>query len=231
MLDPNLDLLQIAAARLRPLLRVVVFVGGCATGLLITDPGAAPVRSTNDVDVIAEIASYAEFVAFSERLRALKFQEDTGEGAPVCRWRHNELILDVMPLDEKILGFSNRWYSGALQAAVEVWLGKGLTVRAITAPWFLGTKLEAFRGRGQGDYFASRDLEDVVTLVDGRVEILAEMKAAPPRLRNYVAAALKELLADTRFLDALPGFLLPDPANQARIGELTGRLRGLSEVV
>lgn len=32
MSHPNLELLGIAAARLRPLLPEIVFVGGCATG-------------------------------------------------------------------------------------------------------------------------------------------------------------------------------------------------------
>jgi len=78
---PNLDLLESAAAKLRPLLPEIVFVGGCATGLLITDPGAAAVRRTYDVDVITEIASYAEYAVFSERLRELGFAEDSREGA------------------------------------------------------------------------------------------------------------------------------------------------------
>jgi hypothetical protein len=79
---PNLDLLEVAAERLRPLLPEIVFVGGCATGLLITDSGAAPVRRTYDVDVISEIASYADYAAFSERLRVLGFMEDSARGAP-----------------------------------------------------------------------------------------------------------------------------------------------------
>jgi hypothetical protein len=51
------------AARLKPLLPEIVFVGGCTTGVLITDPAAAPVRATDDVDVIVEIASYAAYAA------------------------------------------------------------------------------------------------------------------------------------------------------------------------
>ena len=99
MPNPNLELLELAAERLRQLLPEIVFVGGCATGLLIDDPAAAPVRGTYDVDVIAEIASYAEYTVFSERLRALGFKEDSREGAPLCRWIHGALTLDVMPLD------------------------------------------------------------------------------------------------------------------------------------
>jgi hypothetical protein len=106
-------------------LNEVVFVGGCATGLLIDDPGAAVVRKTFDVDVIAEIASYAEYGVFSERLRHLKFTEDTTEGAPLCRWKYLDLTLDVMPLDPRILGFSNRWYEGSLRASQPLVLQNG----------------------------------------------------------------------------------------------------------
>ena len=80
----NEALLAEEAARLAPLLPEIVFVGGCATGLLINDPAAAPVRLTNDADVIAEISSYEEYMKFSERLRALEFSEDRTEGAPTA---------------------------------------------------------------------------------------------------------------------------------------------------
>jgi hypothetical protein len=224
----NIELLEIAAERLRPLLSEIVFVGGCATGLLVTDPGAAPVRRTYDVDVIAEITSYAEYTIFSERLRELGFQEDASEGAPVCRWQYQGLLLDVMPLDAKILGFSNRWYADALRTAAEVRLRRGLTLRAITAPYFLGTKIEAFRGRGRGDYFASHDLEDFITVVDGRTSLLDEVEAASSELRRFIGEAVGALLSEPRFLDALPGYLLPDEANQARIAPLVEKLRALS---
>src|SRR6185437_9873092 len=83
--DPNLPLLEEAAARLAPFLQEIVFIGGVALGLLITDKGAAPIRGTNDVDVIAEIITYADYIAFSERLRAANFKEDEGEKSLTCR--------------------------------------------------------------------------------------------------------------------------------------------------
>ena len=227
---PNLDLLERAAALLQPLLPEIVFVGGCATGLLITDPGAAAVRATYDVDVITEIASYADYVVFSERLRELGFQEDSREGARLCRWQQGDLVLDVMPLDAKILGFSNRWYADALRTSADVLLPGGLTIRAITAPYFLGTKMEAFRGRGQGDYFASHDLEDFVAVIDGRTSILPEVQEAPPELRAFISEGVQTLLAASRFQDALPGYLPPDAASQARIGRLFQTLTELSKL-
>jgi hypothetical protein len=106
MRDPNLDQLIAAAAALRPLLPELVFVGGCVTGLLITDKAAGEPRGTIDVDAIAEITLYSQYAKFGDRLRSLGFREDTSERAPLCRWVQGGMILDVMPLDENILGFS-----------------------------------------------------------------------------------------------------------------------------
>ena len=150
MANPNLQLLTDAAKLLKPILGELVFVGGCATALLITDKAAADVRPTFDVDAIAEITSYAENTEFSDRLRNLGFQEDTSEGAPLCRWRQKTTTLDVMPLDAKILGFSNTWYRPAMDHAEEREVEKGLKIRLVTPVYFCASKLEAFAGRGTG---------------------------------------------------------------------------------
>ncbi len=179
---------------LRPILGELVFVGGAVTSLLVTDEGAGLPRTTLDVDAIAEITSYAEYTAFGERLRALGFSEDTSEGAPLCRWIHSGTILDVMPLDEKILGFSNRWYRAAMEAATTHQLVRDLDIRVVTAPYFLATKIEAFKGRGRRDFLASHDLEDLIFVIDGRSTIVEEAQTetalasrVPPRRNHWIA--------------------------------------------
>ena len=227
MPNRNLPLLISAARLLKPLLDELVFVGGCVTGLLISDPAAAEVRPTYDVDALAEIGSYAEYAALSARLRALGFAEDHREGSPICRWVHGKLVLDVMPTDEKILGFSNRWYKAAMGNAERVKLEKGLIVRVATAPYFLATKLEAFRGRGKNDYVASHDLEDLMAVIDGRPTLLTELRASPEQLQKYVSSEIGNLLRKSEFIDALPGYLLPDASNQKRAGKLLQTLRDI----
>ncbi len=224
----NLVLLENAAGKLRSLTREVVFVGGSTLDLIVTDEGAAPLRATNDVDVIAEITTYTDYVLFSGRLRALGFSEDTREGAPLCRWIHGDLTLDVMPLDKSILGFSNIWYRGALDTARTATLPSGAVIRLITAPFFLGTKMEAFRGRGERDFFASHDLEDFIAVLEGRETIHEEIQAAPPELSNYLAKAAEALLDEPRFLDALPGYLPGDAISQQRVPVVIGRLRAIA---
>ena len=71
-----------------------------------------------------------------------------------------------------------------MDAAVTQRLSRDLDIRVITAPHFLATKLEAFRGGG-GDFLASHDLEDLVFVIDGRSEIVEEVRAETPLLREY----------------------------------------------
>lgn len=227
MKDPNLTLLEGAVRLLQPLLDELVFAGGCATGLLITDPAAGGIRPTKDVDTITEVASYAEYATLSERLRALGLNEDHIEDAPTCRWRYQDLIIDVMPTDERVLGFSNRWYAPAISSARHMDIA-GLRIRLITPTYFLATKLEAFRGRGNNDYSGSHDLEDVITVIDGRPEIIDEVRTAPADVRTYIASEVRQLLSTRTFVDALPGFLLPDSASQGRYALLRERLDALA---
>jgi hypothetical protein len=111
----------------------------------------------------SECQLYVEYMTFGELLHTLGFTEDASEGAPICRWQHGEIKLDLMPLDEKILGFSNRWYKSAMDSAQEFEIGRDVRIRVVTASYFCATKLEAFKGCGKGDYLSSHDLEDLIT--------------------------------------------------------------------
>jgi len=223
-LNPNLSRLADAARKLAPLLDQIAFVGGCVTGLLLTDPAAAPVRPTLDVDAIVAIASYAEFAELETRLRNLGFRQPPTEGSPICRWLSGDLVLDLMPTDASILGFSNIWYRPALEHAQRIRIS-GAEIRLITASYFLATKLEAFHGRGNLDFRMSHDLEDIVTVIDGRAELAGEIRAAPADLQEYLRREFAALLSNRDFLDALPGHLLSDTASQQRLGLVMKRMQ------
>jgi hypothetical protein len=223
-----LEILNLAVERLGPLVEEIVFLGGCAVGLLLTDPAAPPVRVTVDVDVIAEVGSLADYYALADRLRQRGFVEDQSEGAPICRWSAPPVLLDVMPTRSEIMGFGNPWYAGALEAAELVRLPSGMSIRLVTAPYFLATKLAAFASRGTDDYVMSHDLEDVVVVIDGRPQIVEEVAGSEPALHGFLAASLKELAENARFVAALPGFLPGDAASQARQPLLLERIRAIA---
>lgn len=208
MADPNIELLARVAEALGDLRERLVFVGGCATALLITDPAAPPVRATHDVDAVVAIVSLADYHRLGEALRVRGFLQTLEDGEPPYRWTFAGMKLDIMPTDEKILGFSNRWYEPAMRTAETVLLRKGLSIRLVTPVYFVATKLEAFEDRGQGDYFASHDLEDVLSIVDGRPDLVEEMSRAEPGVREYVAGLFTRLILDEGFLNALPGLII-----------------------
>lgn len=102
----------------------------------------------------------------------------------------------------------------------------------MTGVYFCATKLEAFAGRGKRDYQSSHDLEDLIAVVDGRAELalVKEIHARPDDVRTYIASDIAKLLATPAFLDALPGYLLPDQASQARVSILLERLKQIATI-
>jgi predicted nucleotidyltransferase len=93
-----------------------------------------------------------------------------------------------------VLGFTNRWYAQALESAQPFALPDGQVIRLLTPAFFVATKLEAYLGRGNNDPLGSRDVEDVLTLVDGRAELVQDLQTAGLELRSFVATELQRLL-------------------------------------
>lgn len=129
-----------------------------------------------------------------------------------------------MPTDAALLGFENRWQREAFPHSAEVELPSGTWIRAVPPPFLLATKLEAYLGRGRGDLLGSRDLADIVALVDGREELMAEVRIAPDGLKEYLASTLEALLENERFSDGVQAQLLPDAASQDRAELVIARL-------
>lgn len=229
-LDPNRPILLMIAKALGDLRKQLVFVGGCATGLLVTRMRADVIRPTEDVDLVAQVATVQAYHAFEGELRCRGFVQDMTAGAPICRWRFNAIAVDFMPSEPHILGFSNRWYPLAIETAQLVSLDHETVIKLIAAPVFIATKLEAFLGRGQGDFLMSHDLEDVVTVIDGRPELLDEIKTSPPELCQYVREQFSGLIRNDHFMTALQGYLPGDMASQARLGSLLEKINAIASI-
>jgi hypothetical protein len=226
--NPNLELLVGMAQALGPLCERVVFVGGCATGLLLPVPNILDVRPTEDVDGIVEVATLAGYHALAEELQQQGFRQTMEDNTPPFRWFWQRMQLDLVPLDEKVLGFANRWYRAGFDAAVQTEVAPGLVLRHLSAPYFLATKFEAFNDRGRSDVYTSHDLEDILTVVEGRAELELELSTAATEVRQHVMDCVAQLLANPDFNNALAGLLSqPDrePLVRARLQQLTVRAK------
>lgn len=204
-LDTNIHMLELVAKKLGvELCKEMTFVGGCTTGLLITDPFSRDqVRHTDDVDLIVSVISYVSFYDLKDRLKELGFKEQgltEDEDTPTCAMFLDGLRVDFMPDSEEILGYSNRWFYAATKNAIVHSLPSGRKIKLVTPVYFLATKLEAFKGRGNGDVLGSRDIEDFLNVIDGRDEIIVEIQLASSEVKSYISSEVQALL-ETRQID------------------------------
>ena len=229
MANPNLSLLIAMAQAMGPLCKQVVFVGGCATGLLVDNAMLMDVRPTEDVDAIVEVASLAAYHRLAEGMTERGFKQTMADNTPPFRWYWNRMQLDLVPLDEKILGFANPWYRVGFEAAQSVEVAEGLLLRHLSAPHFLATKFEAFKDRGQNDVYLSHDLEDIMTVMEGRSTVAQELVAADEAVRKHVGQSVAALLDMPDFHNALPG-LLSDPEREQTVRSRLKQISQLKEV-
>lgn len=226
----NLESLTLIAYRLEELCKEVIFVGGCITGLLITDKAAPDVRFTVDVDCIINVVSKSGYYSLSEKLRQKGFKEMSSGNHPICRWDCDGILIDVMPTDKSVLGFSNKWYKDAQSNAISKTINDFIIIKIISAPYFLATKLEAFKDRGRQDFLLSHDLEDIISVIDGRPEIVNDISNAPDDLKEYLASEFLTLMSNDQFLQALPGHLNYSNESEGRKKIVEGRMHAIIEL-
>lgn len=225
----NKELLLAVCSEIQPILDQLVLVGGCATELLITDTAAPATRPTLDVDMVVKVASLVEYYKLEEQLRALGFAQTQDDQGVICRWNKNNLLLDLMPTDENILGFTNSWYSLAVEYAEHISID-GLQLNYIPGPIFIATKIEAFDSRGDNDYVLSHDMEDAISVIDGREDIVTEIENSPDTIRDFLSKRFELFMDDFSFEEALPGYLPPDVAGQGRLDSLISKLEKISKL-
>lgn len=189
----NYELIEFVADGLgAAFLDEVAFVGGCTTAMLVTDTAVLDdIRFTDDVDLVIELAGISAWQQLIERLAAKNFKI-TGEDEVNCRFHFNDVVVDVMPSDPAVLGYANRWFVEGLARADKFTLPSGTVIQIFKPTYFLATKLEAFSGRGRGDPY-HKDVEDILILIDGRTELLEEVRQAEPELKKFITTGIREL--------------------------------------
>ena len=229
MPDNNIGALRAVAERLDQTGIPYAFTGGSIINLLIDNPEFTPARPTDDVDVIIELISTARYSDVEEKLRGLGFEHDMSADAPICRWRLGLLIVDIMPTHGQQLGLNTQWFKEVLECAI-IKEYAHTELKVVSPVGLLVTKYLTFTERGNDDYYASHDLEDLITVVDGREQIVEEIDAAPTDLRNYIIQGVQQLLGSPDFNDALPGHLPFDSASQQRLPMLKTKLVDISKL-
>jgi hypothetical protein len=183
-----------------------VFTGGCIVSLLITDAAAPPPSWTKDIDAVLEIKTYHDFSVLERSLEKAGFTRELHDKAGIFAWQWKEVRVDILPSEPNELFSSvNTWFPALLRDAELIEITQGKYAWIASAPCFIATKLEAFFNRGKGDYLASKDIEDIIAVVDGRKELFDEMKFCDPTLKDFVSRSFREFLSIPAFRDAVVG--------------------------
>lgn len=215
----NLVRIKAVANILKGLDQPYVFVGGATVSLYSTQKALAEsIRPTDDVDVVIELASYADHSKMEERLRKLGFVNDIESGI-ICRYKVQGIIVDIMPTTSQGLGFSNRWYPDGFQNAIPYKLDNDTEIRIFSLPYFLASKWEAHKSRGANDLRTSRDFEDMVYVFENCRDFDEQLLTGPAPVRAYLAQELSAFLEHPDFEEALYCHM-----ESARYGASVGKL-------
>lgn len=200
----------------------VIFVGGATIGLYIDDPAAEDVRATKDVDITIEIASLGELESFRQELVKKGFTQSAKDNV-ICRFRYDNIKVDVMSTNEVGWAPANLWFSQGFAQRETVQLGDQ-SIQLLPLPYFIASKFSAHTGRGGKDPRTSHDFEDIVYVIDNRSDIVEQINLAPIDVKLYLKEQLGKILNDDFLQEAILGNLAYD-TREARFARIIQCIR------
>ena len=212
-----IEMLEIVAAAIADLPMDVTFTGGATIPLYLDAIAALEVRPTDDVDCVVEVTTQVGYYQLAAQLRSLGLAEDATPGAPLCRWLCQGIKLDMMPIDERVLGFGNQWYLPGVAAAIDYRLPSDRQIRIFSLPYVIAAKIVAFQSRGKSQHYFSKDFEDLVALFNGAPNFLAEIATAEADVRAYI---IEWIRAEQKNLNTIAPSFLSNAEQMAGRGRL-----------
>jgi predicted nucleotidyltransferase len=193
----NVVRIKVLEEALSKLKNKFVYVGGAVVELYCDDPARAEVRPTDDVDVVVELLNYGSYAILEENLSAIGINhhiDDTFQSV-ICRYKYHDIIIDIMPTDERILSFTNIWYKDGLQNSISYDLDDNLTIQIFPLPYFIASKFEALKSERHGkDYRYNSDFEDIIYIFDNRINIKRELIECTNDVKIYLQKMIIALL-------------------------------------
>lgn len=198
--NQHIDLITKVAGALGDLNDQVVYVGGAVVSLYVTDPAAPDVRPTDDVDIILEITSLGKLEVLREELNRKGFTQSADENV-MCRFRYEGIKVDVMSTQEVGWAPANPWFKPGFDHLENKTAGD-FNLRVLSLPYFLASKLTAFRLRSK-DPRTSHDLEDVVYLLDNIDGLTDQLFSAPSDVKDFLHEEFSNMLNDGAIREAI----------------------------
>lgn len=190
----------------------VTFVGGATIGFYINDPAAEDVRATKDVDITIEIATLGELESIRQELAKKGFIQSPEDNV-ICRFRYENIKVDVMSTKEVGWAPANPWFSQGFAQRETVQLDNQ-KIQILPLPYFLASKFSAHSQRGGIDPRTSHDFEDIVYITDNRTDFADQINKAPADVSPYLKDQLGLILEDTDLQEAVLGNLTYDTSEE-----------------
>lgn len=187
----NIAVVAEIAEALKDIKQDMVFVGGAIISLYTDDPAADEIRPTQDVDMTINILNLGHWEEVQKKLSELGFQPDPF-GHAICSYKYNDIPVDIMATEDGPLGPSNRWYKVGFKNLWNVKV-KDQEIKILSAPCYLATKFEAFKNRGN-DYRTSHDIEDIIYVLDNRIDIVSEITEGEPSILLFIREQLQIII-------------------------------------
>ena len=203
----NISMLQTVANGLGNLKVDRVFVGGAVAELYASNPDLSDIRPTLDVDCVIELRSKTAHAKLENDLRALGFANDSSKGAPICRWVYQDILVDIMPSDSDVLGFTNMWYDEGIENKISKTLPDGTEIFVFPPEYYLAAKIEAHKGRGGNDLRQSHDFEDIIFILDNCFELLESITNANESVKAYLKEECSKLLENDGLTEGIESAL------------------------
>ena len=202
----NIGVVAEVAEALGELKKDIVFVGGAVVSLYTDDPAADEIRPTKDIDMTLNIVNLNHWQQINEKLASLGFHPDP-YGHAICSFKYKDIPVDIMAAEDGPLGSANRWYKIGFK---NLWtaMAKEQEIQLLTAPCYLATKFEAFNDRGS-DYRTSHDIEDIIYIIDNRIEIVEEIAKAEVDISNFIKQQLNEIIQQGMIKELLMAHIHP----------------------
>ena len=217
----NVVRIKVLAEAFSKLKNKVVFVGGAVVELYCDDIARGEVRPTDDVDVVVELVNLGSYAMLEEDLRVIGFNPDMFSSV-MCRYKYHDIVIDIMPTDEHILGFTNIWYKDGLQNSISYDLEDNLKIQIFRLPYFLGSKFEALKSERHGkDYRYNSDFEDIIYIFDNRKNIKNELMESENEVKIYLQKSISELLKRPYIEEEISSNLEYSSSNQRKNRILT----------
>lgn len=187
----NIAVVAEVAEALQDIKDQMVFVGGAVVSLYTDDPAADEIRPTKDINITLHIVNLSHWAKVQEQLAALGFHPDPF-GHAICSYKYKDIPVDIMATEDGPIGPANRWYKIGFE---NLWIAKAKNqdINILSAPCFLATKFEAFNNRGN-DYRTSHDIEDVIYVLDNRIQIVEEIAKDDSRISVFVKKQLQDII-------------------------------------